>query len=191
MVDGDPQGLMRGGMILSFFGAMNSAIGTFFDLSSQRSQLKSQALSYQHQQRMSAVQARMAEMQAIGIEHQGRQQLLAQGLQAGQEQGRRIASQGASGIAFGEGSSAEARASANILAKIDRYNIESNIARAMAAAKTQEVDIRNQGLLAGVSAQNLLASARTINPYVGLGTSLLSDVGTLAREWRYAQRRTA
>lgn len=183
--------MRNGGLLLSFFGAANSAVGAYFDLSSQKIAAQSQESTLRYQQSLSQVNARIADDQALDIAAAGSREVGRQTMQAGAQKSSNRASQAASGVQLGKGSAAEAIASGDIIAKIDRYNIESNIARSVAAARMQSVNIRNQGRLAGVSADNVRATAKSINPFIGLSTSLLTGVGTLAQEWRYAQRRTS
>jgi len=177
------------GSILGIFGALNSAIGTYFDLASQKTAGKSQESSYRHQQAMAGINAQIADENARDIQAAGQREVGRYTMQAGAEKARNKVAQAASGVRLGKGSAAEVIASGDILAKIDRYNIEANIARSVAQARMQATDIRNQGLMAGASAENVRASHRSINPYTGVTTSLLSNAGTLAQEWRYAQRR--
>ncbi len=179
-----------GGGILSIFGMLNSAIGTFYAIDAQKGVLRSQESAFGHQQAISQVNARAAEDQAVGIQQAGESAVAAHSMQAEAQKSANRASQAASGIALGSGSAAEVEASADIINQIDQFNIEANVARSVAAARTQRQNVLNQGAMAGVSAENAAASRGSINQFTGVSTSLLSDATTLAREWRFAQRPT-
>ena len=182
------EAVQNAGNILSIFGFANTAIGTYFDLQSQKIAGRSQESSFRHQQSMAEINAQIAEDRARGIQEAGQKEIGRFTMQAGAEKSRRRAGQGASGVQIGAGSAAEVQASGDILAQIDRFNIEANIARSVAAARTQGVNFQNQGRLAGAAAGNVRATTDSISPLTGLSTSLLSGAGTLAREWRFAQR---
>ena len=55
------EALMMGGSIMSVFGAVNSAIGSFYAADSQKTQLKMQAQNQRFQAQMSAINARSAD----------------------------------------------------------------------------------------------------------------------------------
>ena len=68
------EALMMGGSIMSIFGAVNSAIGSFYAADSQKTQLKMQAQNQRFQAQMSAINARGAEMQAQAQARERKQQ---------------------------------------------------------------------------------------------------------------------
>lgn len=176
--------------ILSLFGALNQAIGTYYDYNAQKSQFKSQASSLRHQQTLAEINARAAELDAQAILEAGETESMALTSAQGQRKATLRASRGASGVVMdGKGSAAEVEAGLDLIDQLDRFNLSGSIARQAAAARGGRVNALNQADILGASAANVLASGRSINPWVGVSTSLLSSAGTVAQEWRFAERR--
>lgn len=181
--------LATAGGILSIFGALNGAIGSFYAARSQQSQLRSQALSFEHEQFMANLNARNAETEAQEILRAGEQQIGIASLQAAQAKGSFAADVGARGVRAGDGSAAEIAASMELAKRLDAAALNTSAIRAAGAARMGGVNARNRGLLAGVSAQNARASARSIQPGVAASTSLLGGAGQVANYWAYNKRR--
>ena len=52
----------------------------------------------------------------------------------------------------------------------------------------QALNYSTQAVMSGVSAQNLMASAGTISPGLGMYTSLLGSAGSVAQSWATNRR---
>lgn len=157
------------GPAFAIFGALQAGFGSYFSAQSQKSSL-------QFQSDMSAINARMAEKTAQNILQQGEQAQSQVGLKAGKVAGAQKASQGARGIAIGEGSAAEEIATTNLMKETDMMTINANAVRASNAARTQSVNAANDSLLKGTSADS-------ISPFSAASTSLISSASTVASSW--------
>lgn len=175
------------GMALGIAGALGSAVGTFFEVKTQQYQARSAALSAEFEATLSAHDARNAELDAQSILQAGQEEIGRLTMAAGAERASRRASMAASGIELGAGSAVEVQASADLITAIDRFTISRNALRAAAAQRMQGVNASNRSLLASVSAQNLRASARSMNPWLAAGTSLLTSGARSATNWVIAQ----
>lgn len=172
-------GLTAGGW-LQAGGAVVSAIGAFFDADARKNELKSQALSLEHQSAISAINARIAEFDAQQTELAGRDQAAQVAMQYAQAKGAHRASAGARGVVGGVGSSAEVGASIDLAAELDRLTINTDTALAAGQRRMKAVGQRNQGLLARTSATNLRGSASSIYPALAAGGTLLQAGGQFA-----------
>lgn len=168
---------------LQLGGSLMSAVGGYYAAESQKSQLKSQALSLEHEASMSRLNARMAENDAQAIEEAGREEAGQVALRYAQEKGAYRASVGASGIVAGFGSTAEVAASIDLAAEVDALTINRNAVRAAGARRVAATDLRNRGAMAEISAGNVRATAGSIRPRAALAGSLLSSSGMLASQW--------
>ena len=107
---------------------------------------------------------------------------------AGQAQASQRARQAGAGIQAGVGSAAETMASMEYTKQVDTYTINSNRVRAAQAARMQAASYRAQGLLQGVSAQNMYRSARQNQAWMGVAGTLLGTAGSVAANWAQAER---
>lgn len=161
-------------------GAIQGAIGSYYSAKSQQYQLRSQASSLRFQSAMSDINARAAEFEAQSLSRAGQRQIGLYTQRAGQIRGATRASLAARGGVLGEGSNVELQASQDLAKEIDVLAINANTVRAVAAARTQVVNLQNQALLQRVSAEGAEGSARTINPYLAAFGSLLGSASTVA-----------
>jgi hypothetical protein len=142
---------------------------------SERYQLRSSALSAEFDATMADLNARTAEFDAEHILRAGQREIGQLGLEYGQARGARRASTAAAGIQAGVGSAAEVAASSTLAHQLDALTVNSNAVRAAGRMRTEAVNQRNRGLLARTSAENARGAARSINPWVSAGASLLSS----------------
>lgn len=176
---------------LAVAGAVSGAIGSFYAVKASQAQAKSQALSLEFEQSMNTLNARAAEREAQGYLESGQQQIGLQTLQAGAQKGSARAAVGARGIQGGVGSARDVIAGLDLAKEVDSYTINTNAVRAANASRTQSVNYQNQGLLAGVSAQNIRRSASSANPYLAAGTSLLGSAAMVSSQWANDRRQRA
>ncbi len=175
--------LQIGGAITAVFGAVSSALGTYYQAESAKNQYKSQALNEKFQSQMSAINARGAEFGAQQSLMSNQKEIGRYTMGAGQAKSSAKAAMAARGLQAGVGSSAEAIASMNLIKEIDVLTMSSKSVRQAEAIRTQAQNYRNQSVMSGLSAANLNTTAGTINPYVGLSTSLLTSASDIGMNW--------
>lgn len=171
------------GPIMQVAGTINSAIGSYYQAQTEKYKYKSQALSYQHAQDMAAINSRMIEQQAQQVQRAFDRQSMIKTLQAGAQISTAKTSYSARGIQLGEGSAKETIASAKIMADIDRLTINSNKVRAVEDLRMKGVAADIGGMMAGVSANNLFASAASVNPIMNMTTTMLTGAGNFMRSY--------
>jgi hypothetical protein len=172
------------GLIMSALGAVNSIIGGYFAAKSQRYQLKSQAKTLEFQQSMSQINARIAETEAVDVERLGIKQAARASMTYGAAQSAERASLAARGIDPTVGSAAESMATMEFAKRSDMATINANAVRAAEAQRMQALNYRTQAMMQGVSAQNLMATRRTIRPEVLAGGALLESGGMAALNYQ-------
>lgn len=179
------------GMVTAIGGAITQSIGAYYEAKAAQLQFKSKASSLKFQREMSKINASVARENAASIREAGHHAKATMTMRAGMEMAKRLSRQGARGITMGKGSAAETMASDELIKDIDAYTIDSNALRQAQAQETQALNLETQGLMQGVSAQNLAASAGSISPWSASTTSLIggasrvaSNIGTVMR-YRY------
>lgn len=182
-------GSMAGaGFWLQIGGSVMESVGAYYAARNRQYDLKSQALAFEFEQTMAAVNARQAEAVAQSIIEAGAQEASLTGLRYAQERSSARVSQGARGIAIGVGSAAEEDASIRYAEESDRLTINANAVRQAGQARLQATEQRNRGALAGVSAGNARTSARSVNPGLAAGSTILGSAGNIARQGAYDRR---
>lgn len=171
------------GVGMAIMGAIQSGIGTFYAAKSAKNQLKSQAMTFDYQKQMSALNARAMEDTAQQIMRAGEQDIGRLTLRAGQVKGSARAAQAARGGQIGTGSNAEELASLELMKQTDALTINSNTVRAAWAARTQAQNYEAQAAMAGVSAFGARSAASQISPFSQAGTNLMSSGGNVASAW--------
>lgn len=177
------------GAATAIVGALTSAAGSFFSAQSSKSELKSQALSQEFEASQSARAARAAEQEAQSIKESARYDVAAVTAKAGADKASLRAQRGGSGVLIGVGSASEAQVSIDLVKEIDVLNIRTNAARAAGAARTQAQAASTNSKLASVSAQNLRGTARSISPFSGAASSLLTSATRIGSQWVTDRRR--
>lgn len=150
-------------------GAATSAVGGYYAARSQKSALK-------HQASMAQINARIAELGAESAMEQGKQQVAALTMQAGQLKGKQRAALAANGVDLGQGSAAELQASTEIMKQIDMATARGNALRTAWGHRMQATNMRGEAAMAK-------ASAGTINPFATGATSLLGGASSVASSW--------
>lgn len=174
----------------AIFGGINSAIGAFYAVKSMNIQMESQASSYQFKSEMAKINAKGAENAAQSYLFQGQQAGGSVGLRAGHAKSNAKASMAARGIQLGVGNSAEVIASTDLMKTVDMLTVNANAVRNAEGARTQGQNFQTESVLAGISANNLMASAGTMSPFTAMSTNVLGSATTLASAW-YADKRLA
>lgn len=180
--------MKNAGVLLSLFGAANSAIGGYFAAKTQQYQLKSQASSMQFQSNMAAINAGQEELSAQSAEESGKTQVEQYTMRAGQEAASAQVATAARGVDLSSASAVDQRASQELVKQLDVNTIVGNYTRAAWADRTQATNYRNQSLLDNVSASNLKVSADTVSPGFAATTSLLNSASGIASQWDWRRR---
>lgn len=176
-------GMQAASPYLAVAGMFSAAIGSYYQAKSAQNQLKSQALSYQFQRDIALINAQQAETAAQGALLAGERAAGQVGMKYGQLRARRRASAAARGLTLDEGSTAEIEASAEWAKQMDMNTVMANAVSAAWGYRTQGVNYQTQAMLSGVSAQNAMSSAGTINPGLSAATSLLGNARSVAKEF--------
>ena len=177
------------GTILQVAGALSSAAGAYYQVQAAQYQAKSRALSLQFSQQLSHLNARNAERDAQQEILAGQREAGRTGLAYRQIKGEAQARQAAAGIQGGVGSAGEVAASIELANQQDQTAITRNSVRAANAARAGRVNAENQARMTGVSAENVRASGKSLNPALAGATSLIGSAAQVARS-NYAYQRS-
>ena len=176
------------GAVAAIGGSVIASIGAYATAQGQEAQLKSGAMTEDHQAVMDDLGAQQARLAAQSVVAEGRRARGRYGLRAAQEQASQRASAAARGIQGGVGSAAEVQASLKFAQTVDELTIDANTLRQRQALERQELSLRNRAEMRRVSAENMRRSASTISPGLAAATQALrglaSTTGSFAR--RYA-----
>lgn len=182
------------GPMLAVTGMVTGAIGSYYSAKSQQNQLKSQSMTMDFQKAMSDINAKQAELQAQTLLETGQKQIGQVTMRAGQVKSASRASMAARGIDIssgGTGNVADVFATTDLMKEIDSLTINTNSVRASEAARTQSMNYTTQGMMQGVSANNLRASADSISAGVAVSTSLIGGATAFANAWYADKQNTA
>jgi hypothetical protein len=176
-------GMQKAAPILFAAGAVQSAVGSYYQAKSAQYQYKSQALTMDFQKSMSEINARQAEFMAQQIVDVGGKEISMLKMRAGKIKSASKASMAARGIKLGVGSTAEVVATTDLVAEMDALTIYANAIKSSEAARTQSINYMNQAMQQGVSSENLRGTAASISPFSAVMTSLGQSSNTLATSW--------
>lgn len=167
----------------SYAGALLSAIGNYYSTKAQKGQLRASALNAEFDASMANLNARAAERQSNAILRAGGYRSRLLGAQYEQQAADMRVGAGAGGITQSSATAVEQRASNAFAQGLDQITLEANAVADAEAMRGQAVNLRNQGMLAGVSARNLRATSGTLSPWGSVLTSALGSSGTVANTW--------
>ena len=168
------------GGALSIGGTLTSLIGARAKADTDEYKLKSQGLSYELQEDMARLNAKMLEIQAQQIARAYDRQYMTKTMQAGITTGKLKASVGRRGIKMGVGSTANVFATDAIMKEIDKLTMNANKVRAVNQMRTRGVQADIRGDMLGVSANNMFASASAVSPLLNMTSTLLTGVADFA-----------
>lgn len=180
--------MRNAGMMLSIFGGVNSAVGAYFQAQTQQYQDKSQALNLGYQADMAAINSRSAEYSAESTLEAGKSQIANMTMAEGQQKASTTATMAAHGIRLGVGSAADISASQDIVKDINMYTIDANATRAAAQDRTQATNYQNQSLMDRTGAVNATLSAKSVNPFSAMTSSLLTTASSVGSQWNTGQQ---
>ena len=176
------------GPLVSIFGAANAAVGSYYAAQSQQNQLKMQAQNQRFAAEMGRINQRGAEFTAVQAGREGALRYGAYSMRAGAARAGARASLAARGAVLGTGTAQEVIGSMDLVSEIDRLSINAATVREQEAARLQAFNLGTQAMMAGQSAQNLMATAGTIYPGLALGTSLLGSATDIGSTWARNRR---
>lgn len=180
--------LMTAGLVTSTFGAINTAIGSYFAAENQKNQMKMQAQNQKFASQMAAINAQASEFSAQTSMQAGQQAIARYTMGAGQARASAVATMAARGIQGGVGSTKEVLASMDLVNKIDQLTMNSNMVRQAEAYRMQAMNYTTQSEMANLSAQNLRSSADTISPGLQSYSSLLGSAADISQSWLRTKR---
>jgi hypothetical protein len=187
-MSGLAEGLSVAGGIMSIFGSINGAIGTYYAAESQKTQLQQQAQNQRFAAEMARINQRGAEFAAGQIGRAGQEQIGRYTMGYGQQRAGARASLAARGATLGQGTAAEIIGSMDVVKEIDVLSMNAANVRAQEAAKMQAFNLGTQALMADISGRNISATAGTIYPGLQLGTSLLTSAADIGGTWARNRR---
>lgn len=161
--------LAQASLISQIGGVAASTAGGYYSAKSQKSAAGFNAA-------MAELNARQSEQQAQSALQQGKRQVAAITLKAGQLKSAQRAALAANGVDLGTGSAAELQASTDIMKAADAGTAELNALQAAWGYRMQGVNSKNQALMAR-------AQARSISPFGAAASSLLGGAGQVANSW--------
>ena len=157
------------GLVGSFFGSVNSAIGTYYNA-------KSQASSLAHSAAMAEINARISEIGAQSTLLSGVKEVGRLTLKGGQLKSAQKVALAANGVQMGEGSAAELVASTDLMIAMDANQIMANAVQSAWGHRTQAVNYQAEAMTKS-------AAGSGISPF-GMATgSLLGNAGSVASQW--------
>jgi hypothetical protein len=147
-----------------------SAVAGFFSAQTKQQTLKTQALQAEFAGTQADLQARDYEDQALAIISSGNAEISRRGMQAGQERGRQLVNSARRGVRISAGSSAEVRASMELVRQMEARTIRTNVRRQAQQARRAALNARLKAAAARGTAANLRGAAKAISPaLVALG----------------------
>jgi hypothetical protein len=185
-----PQQASDVGGVFAVAGAIQGAIGSYYSAKSQALQLESQSSSLAFQADISRLNAVQAEFTAQQIMRAGNLKQGQVSLRAGKIKSSQRASLAARGIDLSVGSAVETIATTDLMKEIDMLTVNSETVRSAEAARLQRQNYLTQSAIQDVSAENVMASSRTISPFMSATSSLLGSAGAVASTW-YQDRKLA
>lgn len=155
--------------ILSTFGAINSAIGSYYQAQAQKNNLRFQA-------DMAKINAQIAEGNAQATMLAGQRQAQNVMMRGAQMKSAQKTGFAANGVDLGSRSALNVLTTTDYMTETDRNTIEANAIRAAWGYRTQSINDRNTSLLAGTAADQ-------ISPMGSGVSSLLGNSGRVAESW--------
>lgn len=147
-----------------------SAVAGFFSAQTKQQTLKTKALQAEFAGTQADLQARDYEDQALAIISAGNAEISRRGMQAGQERGRQLVNSARRGVRISAGSSAEVRASMELVRQMEARTIRTNVRRKAQQARRAALNARLKAAAARGTAANLRGAAKAISPgLVALG----------------------
>lgn len=167
------------GVVGAIGGTLQSMVGSYYAAQTAKYKTKSLALTLEHKRDMTLFNRRMKESQAQHLNDVYNKQYQIATLKAGNRESTARTMFAARGIQMGVGSTKDAFVSSKILSEIDKLTMNSNKVRAISNKRLEGAGLGIQANMYGVSAQNMFATASSIDPFMNMNSSLLTGVGSI------------
>ena len=172
-------GLEKFGVSMGVAGLLGGVLGAGQEARSQRLRTKSLALQLKHQEDMMRFNIRQNESQAQWLNKVYNTQYQAKTLDMGSRKSTAKASFAARGIDRTVGSTKDAFVSSDVLNAIEKLTMNSNKVRSITNQRLKGVGMGIKADMLGLSASNMFATARTIDPIMNMTTSFMTGSSNL------------
>ena len=160
--------------VMGATGLLGGVLGSHFEAKSQILRTKSLALQLKHQEDMMRFNIRQNESQAQWLNKVYNTQYQAKTLAMGSRKSTAKASFAARGIDSTVGSTKDAFVSSDVLNAIEKLTMNSNMVRSITNQRLKGVGMGIKADMLGLSASNMFATARTIDPIMNMTTSFMT-----------------
>ena len=167
------------GVVSAVGSTLQGIVSSYYAAQSAKYKTKSLALTLEHKRDMTLFNRRMKESQAQHLNDVYNKQYQIATLKAGNRESTARATFAARGIQMGVGSTKDAFVSSKILSEIDKLTMNSNKVRAISNKRLEGAGLGIQANMLGVSANNMFATASSIDPFMNMSSSLLTGVGNI------------
>lgn len=159
----------QAGVGMMAFGAVTSAVGTYFESKSRKSSLQFQA-------RMAEINARLSESAAQHTLRQGERAVQGVRMRTAQVKSAQRVGMAANGITLDSDSAVDVLTTTDVMGEQDAITTETN-------AIAQAWGHRTQSVNAQTTADMNRVSANSMNPGMAAAGSLLGNAGQVAYSW--------
>ena len=166
--------LEKFGTSMGVAGLIGGAYSAFAAARSEKLKTKSLALQLEHKRDMMLFNQRQNESQAQWLNQVFNKQYQIKTLQMGNRKSTARTSFASRGIQMGVGSTKDVFVSSEVLNAVEKLTMNSNKVRKITNQRLRGVGIGIQADMTGVSASNMFATARSIDPFMNMTSSLLT-----------------
>ena len=178
---GDLSAGAKFGVWFQGFSMLSGAMSAGHAAAMERIRFKSLALNLQHQKDMTLFNMEATESQAQHLSRtfNVRNQIMT--LKQGNVKSKGAVSIASRGGQRGVGSNLDAMVSSEMLAEIDRINMNSNKVRAVENQRLQGVGLGIKAHMLDVSSQNMFRTASAVSPAMNMTSTFLTGASDLAK----------
>ena len=155
-------------------GVLGGAYGAFAGARSEKLRTKSLAIQLKHREDMMRFNIRQNESQAQWLNSVYNKHIQIATLKQGNRKSTAKTSFAARGIQMGVGSTKDVFVSSEILNAVENLTMNSNKVRAITNQRLKGVGMGIKADMTGLSASNMFATARSIDPFMNMTSSLLT-----------------
>ena len=169
------------GSIFAGFSILSGISAAGHSAAMEKIRFKSLALNLEHQKDMTLFNMETTESQAQHLSRafNVRNQIMT--LKQGNVKSKGAVSIASRGGVRGEGSNLDAMVSSEMLAEIDRINMNSNKVRAVENQRLQGVGLGIKAHMLDVSSQNMFRTASAVSPAMNMASTFLTGASDLAK----------
>ena len=167
-------GLEKFGVAMGAAGLIGGAYSAFAGARSEKLRTKSLALQLKHQEDMMRFNIRQNESQAQWLNAVYNKKYQIATLKQGNKKSTAKTSFAARGIQMGVGSTKDVFVSSEVINTIENLTMNSNMVRAITNQRLKGVGMDIKADMTGLSASNMFATARSIDPFMSMTSSFMS-----------------